>query len=222
MTGGITGGITAGLKGVIKSSEPQAPAEGADSQRLSFGRQLRSLRQERGLTLQECSRLTGLAISTLSKAERGLMALTYDRLSQLASGLGIDMSALFGTDGERFQPGSVAVAQKGAFQLQETPTYSYEILFPELWGKAMTPMTGVVKARSRVEFSDYIRHAGQEFVYILAGELTVHIEGREPVVLRTGESLYFDSAMGHIYTSTGAEEARLLVVCLGDSFTRSE
>lgn len=196
---------------------PETGVDTADeSQREVFGRQLRKLRQDRGMTLAECSRLTGLAISTLSKAERGLMALTYDRLMQLATGLGVDMSALFGAKGASFQPGSVAVARLGEFQLQETPTYTYEILFPEVWSKAMTPMSGVVKARSRNDFADFIRHSGQEFVFVQSGQLTIHFEGREPITLAAGESLYFDSGIGHIYTSTSEDEARVLVVCLGD------
>lgn len=189
----------------------------AEQQRHAFGQRLRQLRQERGLTLTECSALTGLAISTLSKAERGLMALTYDRLTQLASGLGLDLNALFGSEGEKFNPDSVAVARRGDFQLLETPNYSYEILFPEIWAKAMTPMTGLVRARSRLDFKDFIRHDGQEFVFVLSGQLTLHCEGREPIALAAGESAYFDSGMGHVYTAAGEEDARILVVCFGQN-----
>jgi transcriptional regulator with XRE-family HTH domain len=199
---------------------PDASATGlppAEQQRIAFGRHLRQLRQDRGLTLTECSRLTGLAISTLSKAERGLMALTYDRLSQIASGLQIDLNALFRPEGETFLTGSVAVARRGDFQLQETPTYSYEILFPDIWGKAMTPMTGLVRARSRMEFKEFIRHDGQEFVFVLSGQLTLHCEGRDPITLAAGESAYFDSGMGHVYTTAGNDDARILVVCFGQN-----
>ena len=62
-----------------------------DTQREKFGRRVRALRTERGWTLQELSERSGLAISTISKAERGIIALTYDRLSLLANGFGVDM-----------------------------------------------------------------------------------------------------------------------------------
>ncbi|WP_151719378.1 helix-turn-helix domain-containing protein [Gemmobacter serpentinus] len=204
--------------GIVAPDQPQAE----ESQRIAFGRHLKKLRQDRGLTLAECSKLTGLAISTLSKAERGLMALTYDRLSQIAAGLQIDMNALFGDEGERFQPDSLAIARRGEFQLQETPNYAYEILFPEIWGKAMTPMTGLVRARSRMAFKELIRHEGQEFVYVLAGQLTLHCEGRDPITLATGESAYFDSGMGHVYTTAGEDDARILVVCFGQNLPESQ
>ncbi|MFZ1680576.1 MAG: XRE family transcriptional regulator [Rhizobiaceae bacterium] len=186
----------------------------ADSQREEFGRRLRELRKARGLTLAEVAEITGLAVSTVSKVERGLMALTYDRLMQLSAGMNMDMPALFGRGGASFQKDSMAVARLGDFQLQETPTYSYEILFPDMWHKAMTPMAGTVKAHSRMEFPDLIRHPGQEFVFVLSGQLTIFTDKHEPVHLGPGESVYLDSGMGHVYTSAGEEDARILVVCL--------
>ncbi len=186
----------------------------AEQQRIAFGPHLRKLRQERRPTLTECAQLTGLAISTLSKAERGLMALTYDRLSQIATGLQIYLNALFRPEAETFLPGSIAVARRGAFQLQETPNYSYEILFAETWGKAMT---GLVRARHRMDFGALIRHEGQEFVLVISGRLTLHCEGRDPFTLAAGESAYFDSGMGHVHTSAGDADARILVVCFGQN-----
>ena len=193
---------------------PLATAEPADSQRDDFGRRLRDTRKARGLTLSDVAQMTGLAVSTVSKVERGLMALTFDRLLQLARGLDMDLPALFGREGTSFQRDSLTVARLGEFQPQETPTYFYELLFPEVWNKAMTPMTGTVKARSRLEFGEMIRHAGQEFVFVLSGRLTIHTEKHAPVSLGPGESAYLDSGMGHVYTSAGDEDARILVVCL--------
>ena len=42
--------------------------------------------------------------------------------------------------------------------------------------------------------------------------MTVHLEGREPVCLNVGDSIYFDSAVGHLYASDGVADARILVV----------
>jgi hypothetical protein len=43
--------------------------------------------------------------------------------------------------------------------------------------------------------------------------VTVRLEDRPPVILETGESIYFDSRRGHLYASAGSEDARILVVC---------
>ena len=182
--------------------------------RQEFGRRLRQLRRDKGWTLATLSARSGLAISTLSKAERGVISLTYDRLSLLARGLDVDLAALFHADGESFAPGSFAVARKGEFERQETANYVYEMLFPELWNKAMSPMMGSLKARQLVDFEDFVRHPGQEFLVVMQGRVTVFVEGREPVHLNQGDGLYFDSAVGHLYASDGDQDARILVVCV--------
>src|SRR6266702_8316496 len=56
---------------------------------------LRAARQARGLTLKQVAERTGMALSTLSKVENGLMSLTYDKLLQLTSGLKMEIAELF-------------------------------------------------------------------------------------------------------------------------------
>jgi transcriptional regulator with XRE-family HTH domain len=184
-----------------------------DTQRQEFGHRIRRLRNDMGWTLSELANRSGLAISTISKAERGIIALTYDRLSLLAAGLGVDMSAFFTDTGEPFDPGSFSVARKGEFERQETPNYVYEMLFPKVWNKSMRPMMGTLKARELHQFDEFVSHPGQEFLFILDGAVTVHLEGRDPVHLTAGDSAYFDSAVGHLYASDGDKDARILVVC---------
>lgn len=184
-----------------------------ESQRVEFGRRIRKLRGEQKWTLSDLSERSGLAISTISKAERGVIALTYDRLSQLAKGLDVDMSAFFSDTGVGFEPGSFAVARKGEFERQETEHYVYDMLFTDLWNKSMRPMMGTLKARELYQFEEFVRHAGQEFLFVLEGAVTVHLDGRDPVLLEQGDSIYFDSTMGHLYASSGDADARILVVC---------
>ena len=188
--------------------------EKPDSQRIAFGQQIRRLRREKGWTLATVAERSGLAVSTISKAERGVIALTYDRLAQLAQGLEADMAAFFTAEGSRFEPGGFAVARKGEFSRQETANYVYEMLFPELWQKAMTPMMGTLKAHDIKDFEEFVRHPGQEFLLVLEGVVTVHLEGRDPVVLSEGDSIYFYSARGHLYASDEDRDARILVVCV--------
>jgi transcriptional regulator with XRE-family HTH domain len=190
------------------TSQPQN-----DTQRSEFGRRLRDLRADRGWTLSEVAQKTGLAISTISKVERGVMSLTYDRLSALAAGLGVDMATFFSAEGKNYEPGSFAVARDGEFQRQETKNYVYEMLFPEIWHKTMTPMLGTIKAHDVLDFEEFVRHPGQEFLMVLEGSITVHLQDKDPVTLKAGDSLYFDSARGHLYASAGALDARILVVC---------
>ncbi len=184
-----------------------------NDRRAKMGERLRQIRTERGLTLAEVAKRSGLAVSTVSKVERGKMAPTYDRFKQLADGLGVDMAALFVERGERLKPGGHSVARRGNFMLHETENYTYEMLFPELWNKAMTPMFGTLRPYEKMHFDRFVEHAGEEFLLVLEGRVMVYLADMAPVTLEKGESIYFDSRRGHLYASAGAGEARILVVC---------
>lgn len=163
--------------------------------------------------MQDVAERSGLAISTVSKIERNLMAPTYDRFSRLADGLGIDMAELFHARGDRFRPGEFAVARNGECSFYQTQTYTYEMLFSELRGKTMVPMLGTLPPFEKMRFERLISHEGEEFLLVLEGRVTVQLEGMDPVTLEVGDSIYFDSRRGHLYASSGRTSARILCVC---------
>ncbi len=191
-------------------SNPSTPRQ---DQRIRMGERLREIRTQLKLTLADVAARSGLAVSTVSKVERGLMALTYDRFNQLADGLGIDIAALFSEHGDPFESGGVAIARKDEFLLHETENYTYEMLFPDMWNKAMTPMFGTLRPYEKMHFERFVEHPGEEFLFVLDGSVMVYLEGKPPIQLHAGESMYFDSRRGHLYASAGPENARILVVC---------
>ncbi|WP_136635960.1 helix-turn-helix domain-containing protein [Pseudooceanicola onchidii] len=185
----------------------------AERSRTEMGYRVKTLREKRGLTLQVLSDRSGLAISTISKIERGLMAPTYDRFSGLAKGLGVDVSELFSDRGETFEPGRVEVARVGEVSHLETENYSYELLFTDVRAKGMTPILGTLKPLEKMQFDRMVRHPGEEFLMVLSGSVVVQLEGKDDVILGTGDSLYFDSGRGHLYAAAEDAGARILVVC---------
>jgi transcriptional regulator with XRE-family HTH domain len=181
----------------------------------SLGECLRDLRRRNDWTLAQVSAMTGLAVSTLSKVENNQMSLTYDKLLQLAQGMKVDIAELFGT---RAPAGSAgrgrrAVSRQGEGRAIQTRTYDYVYVCAELSRKKMVPMIGLVRARSIKEFEDLIRHPGEEYTYVLEGELDLHTELYAPTRMKAGDSIYFDSTMGHAYVSVGDRPARILCVC---------
>ncbi|HZD25692.1 MAG TPA: XRE family transcriptional regulator [Alphaproteobacteria bacterium] len=196
----------------MSSTEEAAGAPG-EARRARLGERLKRLRKQNGWTLADVAARSGLAISTISKVERGRMSLTYDKFTQLAAGLELDVSDLFSAEGIAFVPGSVALARRGEARRHETETYVYDMLFPTLRRKKMTPMMGRLKAHDVHAFTDFVRHPGEEFLLVLEGSVEVHMEGRAPVRLDPMDSLYFDSTLGHVYVSAGPQDASILVVC---------
>jgi len=190
--------------------------------RARMASRLRRLREARGLTIQAVADRGGIAISTVSKIERNLMAPTYDRFTRLARGLGVDVAELFADESSRFETGGVAVARRGEFGYHETENYSYEMLFPQVRGKAMVPMMGTLKPLEQMRFDRMVSHGGEEFLLVLAGRVIVQLADRDDVLLDQGDSLYFDSGRGHLYASALDAPARILVVCTQPDAARDQ
>lgn len=179
----------------------------------SLGARVRQIRKTRKWTLKELSDRTGLAISTISKMERGEISLTYDRFMRLAQGLGLDVGELFDAEAEGFAHGTITVTRAGEAPIHRSATYDYDMLASDVSGKHMVPMVGRIKAHSFAAFEDFISHPGEEFIYVLAGEVTVFLKGRDAITLGRGDSIYFDSGIGHAYVSVGDQDAMVLGVC---------
>lgn len=188
------------------------------------GQIIRALRNERGLTLNEVSERTGLAISTISKLEKGRASLSYEKLALMSTGLGINLSELLGILAEG--PASPVTPPNRARRViqrlgeglsVQTGPYVQTFLAVELLRKRLVPLLADVRARSVAEFvaefGGLIKHAGEEFTYVLEGEIELHTEFYAPVRLKRGESVYLDSGMGHAYIAASDGPCRVLCVC---------
>lgn len=179
----------------------------------SFSGRLRQLRRDAGLTLQQVSEKTGLALSTISKFENNHSSPTYENIVRLAEGLGIDVSELFSTHPQPMASGRMSITRAGEGVRHRAQQYDYEILCTELSHKRFLPLTAVVKARTIEAFPLFPAHTGEEFVYVLTGEIIIHTEHYRPITLLPGDSCYFDSRMGHALIAAGDEDATVLWVC---------
>ena len=94
---------------------------------------------------------------------------------------------------------------------------AYEFLGTTAAGKQMSPIVGTVHARRIHGPEDFVRHAGEEFAYVLSGEIEVHFDNGEVVRLARGDSLYFDSRIGHAYVSVSRQLARIVGMTTAES-----
>ena len=188
-----------------------------------LGLVLRDLRKERGLTLLEASERTGLPVSTLSKIENSKMSISYDKLLCICKGLEVDIAQLFGADApaEPVAPraafgGRRSITRAGGGYAIETPNYGHLYPAADLLNKQIIPIVAEVRARSLKEFGELIRHTGEEYAFVLEGTVDLHTELYAPTRLETGDSIYFDSGMGHAYIAVGPGPCRVLSICSAD------
>lgn len=200
-------------------SDPRAliriAREGGESetaQPLDLGQRVRDLRKAQGWTLEQAATQAGLARSTLSKIENGQMSPTYDALKKLAIGLQISVPQLFTAPRKGQVNGRMAVTRSGEGAGHATATYEHELLAETLTKKSMLPYRAQVRARSIDEFDGWVRHDGEEFLYVLTGVIRLYTEFYEPMEMRRGDSAYYDASMGHNVISVSAEDATILWV----------
>ncbi|KCV83701.1 putative transcriptional regulator [Actibacterium atlanticum] len=179
---------------------------------VNLGPRVRELRNARGWTLEQAAKEAGLARSTLSKIENGQMSPTYEALKKLAEGLAISVPQLFTPPQRNQVSGRMAVTKSGEGAAHATTTYEHELLAGALTKKQMLPYRARIRARSFEEFDGWVRHDGEEFLYVLTGVVKLLTEFYEPVEMRRGDSAYYDASMGHNVISVSEEDATILWV----------
>ena len=176
----------------------------------TIGVQLKAIRTENKWTLEEASKRTGLARSTLSKIENEQISPTFSVMQKLASGLNIELPQLFTKPKETKVTGRRDVTLDGQGRPHATLTYEHELLATQLRNKKMMPYKSRVHARNFEHFGEWVRHEGEEFLLVLEGEVQLLTEFYEPATLVVGDSAYYDATMGHLVISTSKEDALIL------------
>lgn len=183
---------------------------------------LRQMRMQRGWTLADMSQRCGLPVSTLSKVENAKMSLSYDKLVRISAALDVDIAALLSSS-ERVPDGAsglglpvggrrcITVAGEGRHV--ETDQYSHVYPASDMLNKKFVPIIAELKARTIEEFGDLLSHEGEEFAYVLEGEVLLYSNVYAPVLLNKGDSIYFDSRMGHAYLAAGSGRCVVMSVC---------
>jgi transcriptional regulator with XRE-family HTH domain len=186
-----------------------------DSGRRSIGDLLRERRAHHGWTLSDVSEKTGISTSALSKIENDLMSPTYHTIIQLCSGLDIEIGDLISSGSSARRPRAI-LGRRSISRQQEgeaigDENYRYTFLCPDVAHKRIIPMVVEVKANSFKQIKQLWSHVGEEYVYVLDGEIDLLSELYEPVRLKKDDSCYFDSTMEHAYLAAGDSPAKLLV-----------
>ena len=195
---------------IIRIARENGEAEVATP--LDLGARVRDLRKAKEWTLEQAANQAGLARSTLSKIENGQMSPTYEALKKLAVGLDISVPQLFTAPSKGQINGRLSVTKTDETSVQMTTTYEHELLAESLTRKKMLPYRARIRAREMADFDGWIRHDGEEFLFVLTGVVKLFTEFYEPIELRRGDSAYYDATMGHNVVSVSQDDATILWV----------
>ncbi len=168
------------------------------------GQRFRRLRARRGLSLAQVARATGVSVGFLSALERGQMRSSVATLRRIARFYRTNILSLFETAGENRR--LVRPAHRKVLETKDG--VRMELL---AWGNTvMEPHLFRVKGGGGSGES-YV-HEGEEFLHVLRGGFEIWLGDDEHYVLKTGDSLYFESSTPHRWRNPGRSEAWLLWV----------
>ena len=184
----------------------------------TLGTLIRDLRQQKGWTLRQMSEKVGIPLSTLAKVEQDKLSLTYDKLQQFTSRLGLTMAEFLAHEKAGDPASKIVTARRSLTGTRNsvnvaTPNYDYEYLCADLREKRMVPIVARIRAHSLEEFGKLVQHQGEEFIYVLEGSVEIFLQFYTSVTLKVGEGIYLDSTMGHAYVAKDCESALVLAVC---------
>jgi DNA-binding transcriptional MerR regulator/mannose-6-phosphate isomerase-like protein (cupin superfamily) len=169
----------------------------------AIGTHLRQLRAKRKLSLAQVAQAVNLSVGFLSALERSQMSGSVGTLRKLTRFYKTNILDFFDANGasaRQVRPTQRKVLQAGPGVRMELLAWGNTVMEPHLFRVAPEAGSG-----------DSYTHEGEEFLYVLRGELTITLE-KEEYRLKAGDSFYFESATPHRWKNPGRVETCLLWV----------
>lgn len=183
----------------------------ADQLGNQLGERIHALRRERGYTLSQVSKRTGVSIAMLSMIERGHSNPSIGTLHAIADALGVTMSQLFHAIAQA--GGEESIVRRAAEQevIRTSSGVERRIILND-------PQRGYELAENRYDPGTAsapgpLHHQGFEFGFVLEGELEVTVDGRAHVA-HAGDAIRLDSSHAHRFRNPGTHHTRTLWVNL--------
>lgn len=181
-----------------------------------LGQRIRLIRTERGMTLADVSRHTGLSTGFLSQVENGMTNVSLGALYRIAGALRTTAPDLLVQGAEPIV--SVVRRDEGDWE-------SADDTDPPQFARMLTSTP-----RRRMEVRECIvppgfrsdppwSHAGEEILHVLEGMVSIELEGYGIEKLETGDTIVFEATMPHRWVGRDSEAKLLNIIVLGSDLS---
>ncbi len=169
---------------------------------------IRACRKQRGVPMAVLATRSGLSQPFLSQLERGLAAPSLSSIYRIAEALGVAPGAFLRPPA---RPGAVShESDPQVIRVDESAGQVARVLIPggrsglmEAYEHHFEPGRGE---------RGWFEHPGEDFLYVLEGEVLLEVEGEEPLLLRAGQSAHHRGEVPHRCRLPGESPARTLLV----------
>jgi DNA-binding transcriptional MerR regulator/mannose-6-phosphate isomerase-like protein (cupin superfamily) len=197
----VRGLNAAAIVQMLKREGAIKPAASSATAGTTIGPRLRRLRTKRRRSLAEVASAAGISIGFLSALERSQMSASVGTLRRLARYYRTNILDFFDateSNSRLVRPPKRKVLEAGPGVRMELLAWGNKVMEPHLF--RIAPQAGSGESYS---------HEGEEFLFVLRGELKIALDGEE-YHLKRGDSFYFESATPHSWKNPGRSETKLL------------
>ena len=191
-----------------------------ENQHSVIGAKIKSMRETKGLSVEEISERSGLSPEQIQSIETDQNLPSLGPLIKVARALGVRLGT-FLDDSDDIGP---VVCRAADREKQHTISFSngaadarrhmeYHPLAQHKTGRHMEPFIIDIHPELTPEYhlSD---HEGEEFIYVMQGEVEI-VYGKETYHLKEGDSIYYDSIVKHHVHGVPGKCAKILaLVCI--------
>ena len=174
---------------------------------VQLGENLRSIRKRRNLTLSRASEKSGLSPSFISALERGNTGVSVNSLFRLAEALGTTLPTLSTNDLDGGKHHFVPAGERRRFVTDDESLLIEDVIFKPAGMEA--EIAHIAPGR---DSDGFYSHRGQEFLFILSGELSFWLDPDEFYAMKTGDALYLHSHRPHRWANECRERTSVLWV----------
>ncbi len=186
------------------------PEEGQED----IGQRIKTIRQAKGLSLEELSHLTGFDVELLASIERCDVQPQLGTAIKLSKALDSAFGRLVSGVGEKLysitRKGDQKIVSRSTSLKGKKKAYTYKSLAPEVKGRHMESLIVQLEVAPDTERSV---HDGEEFIYVLDGAVSLDI-GEDHFDLEPGDSAYYLSTTPHLIAAASGT-ATILAVLYG-------
>ena len=183
-------------------------------QDVKVGEKIKMVREDQALTLEQVAKRAGLSPSVLSQIENHMVSPPLGTLIKLAKALKTPVGTFFAEEPE--EPFCLVRANERKIVSRFASTegvsygYEYESLGFAKKDRKMEPFVVTLRP-AEVPHIDPNQHAGEEFIFVLSGEVEIRLADHTDVLL-PGDSIYYDAGIPHVVACHGTQEAKIVAV----------
>lgn len=195
-----------------KDMQVSFEAEAHPVSRIDVGSRLKELRTRQGMSQSDLARQVGVTASTISQVEGNLIYPSLPALLKLAEVLDVEVGQLFQESGPLGRKIHFTAGEATEIKSPDFPRAfaAGKRLLPLNLDTEAAPYLIEIPPGTKLQ-SHFFSHKGQEFGYLLSGELHLTVNATE-CTLKPGDLTYLTTETPGQWVNPGPETARLLWV----------